>query len=243
MTTTSVSTNGRSVNLSSLERAISVAAGGLLLARALRRRDPIAIPIALLGGALAMRGISGTSTLYRRIGVRAFDGAEGAGNVIRGRGIRVERTITIQRPAQELFQFWRRFENLPRFMRHLKAVWMTQPGIYRWVAKAPAGTSVQWDAEILEEHAPWFLSWRSIPGTGVENAGSVRFTPAPGGRGTELRVVLAYKPPAGALGAVVARLFGEEPALQVRGDLGRFKQIMETGELATAALQPLGGGR
>jgi uncharacterized membrane protein len=240
--TTSVPTNGRTVNLSRAERAVSVAAGGLLLARALRRRDPAAIPLAMLGGALAIRGVSGRSTLYRRIGVRAFDGAEGAGNVIRGRGIRIERTITIQRPTEELFQFWRRFENLPRFMRHLKAVWQVSPGVYRWVAKAPAGTLVQWDAEILEEHAPWFLSWRSIPGTGIENAGSVRFTPAPAGRGTELRVVLAYKPPAGALGAVLARLLGEEPAIQVRGDLGRFKQIMETGELTTAAMQP-GGAR
>lgn len=222
-------------NLNTAERLFAVAGGTLLTAWGLRRRDPAGFAIAMLGGVLAVRGAQGRSELYGRLGVRRFAGAEGAGNVIRGRGIRVERSVVVMRPIDEVYRWWRRFENLPRFMRHLEEVRPLGDGRYRWVARGPLGR-VAWNAEIVEEQVPWLLSWRSIPGSQVDNAGSVRFSPAASGRGTELRVVLAYQPPAGILGAAVARLLGREPGQQVEDDLLRFKHLMEDLELAPARL-------
>jgi uncharacterized membrane protein len=144
--------------------------------------------------------------------------------------ITVERSTTVMRPREEVYAFWRDLENLPRFMHHLEHVEATTPGRSRWTANAPGG-SVEWDAEITEDTPNERLSWRSLPGAEVENSGSVSFVDAPGDRGTEVHVSLAYDPPAGAAGAKVAKLFGEEPSQQIRDDLRRFKQVMETGEV------------
>lgn len=218
------------INLSDSERVVSVMGGGLLALYGLGRRDRLGIAIALLGGVVALRGARGHSDLYERMGVQAFSGAEGEGNAIRGPAIRVDHAIVVDRPVDEVYRFWRDFENLPRFMDHLVSVERLPSGLYHWVAKAPVGT-VEWEAEILEEQVPWLISWRSVEGSQVDNAGSVRFSPSDGG-GTEVRIEIAYKPPAGALGAVVARWLGEEPGVQVRDDLERFKQIVESGEAA-----------
>lgn len=145
--------------------------------------------------------------------------------------VKVERVTTINKPIHEVYQFWRRFENFPRFMRHLESVEMLGEGRSRWRAKAPAGLTVEWEAEILEDRENEWIAWRSLPGSQIENSGSVRFSPAPGARGTELRVQLQYNPPAGALGRSVAWLFGKEPNQQIHEDLRRFKQLMETGEI------------
>lgn len=149
----------------------------------------------------------------------------------RGLEVRVEKVATINRPIHEVYQFWRNFENLPRFMRHLESVEVLDGRRSRWRAKAPAGMTVEWEAEILQDREQEWIAWRSLEGSQVPNSGSVRFTPAPGGRGTEVRVQLQYSPPAGRVGRLVAKLFGEEPELQVREDLRRFKQLMETGEI------------
>jgi uncharacterized membrane protein len=117
---------------------------------------------------------------------------------------------------------------------------VTGEGRSHWVAKAPAGTTVEWDAEVYNEKENEMIAWRSLEGSQVDNAGSVHFTPAPGGRGTQVRVVLKYDPPAGVIGAAVARLFGESPAQQIDEDLRRFKQLMEAGEVATTTGQPSG---
>lgn len=145
--------------------------------------------------------------------------------------VRVEQAITINRPVEAVYRFWRNFENFPRFMRHLKSVEDLGNGRTRWRAKAPGGMTVRWDAEILQEREHEWIAWRSVEGSQVENSGSVRFRPAPGARGTELRVQLEYHPPAGTFGRVLAYLFGEEPEQQVKDDLRRFKQLMETGEI------------
>jgi uncharacterized membrane protein len=155
-------------------------------------------------------------------------------------GVHVSHAVTIARPAAELYRFWRSLENLPRIMRHLQAVQVIDNTHSHWVAKAPAGSTVEWDAEVINEEENALIAWRSLEGASVENAGSVRFIPAPAGRGTEVRVVLEYIPPAGALGKVVAQLYGEEPRQQVREDLDRFKQLMEAGEIATIEGQPRG---
>ena len=148
-----------------------------------------------------------------------------------GRGIHVTQVLTVNRPVDEVYRFWRDFQNLPRFMRHLEAVQTTGGRRSHWKAKAPAGRTVEWDAEVVEDRPNEEIAWRSLAGADVDNSGSVRFVPAPAGRGTEVRVVLQYNPPGGALGAAVARLFGEEPEQQLRDDLRAFKQVLETGEV------------
>ena len=146
-------------------------------------------------------------------------------------GTRVRRSITVNRPADEVYAFWRNFENLPRFMKHLESVQVTGGGRSHWKAKAPAGTSVEWDAETTEDRPNELIAWRSVDGADVPNAGVVRFLRAAGGRGTEIHVDLRYDPPAGKLGSLVAKLFGDEPSQQVDGDLRRFKQVLEVGEV------------
>jgi uncharacterized membrane protein len=147
------------------------------------------------------------------------------------RGIHVTEVITVNRSADDIYQFWRDFENLPRFMRHLESVHVSDELHSYWRAKAPAGMTVGWDAEIIDDTPGERISWRSMEGADVPNAGSVRFKPAPGDRGTVVTVQIEYMPPGGAIGAAIAKLFGEEPSQQVRDDLRLFKQVMETGEV------------
>lgn len=146
-------------------------------------------------------------------------------------GRRVTNIVTINKTPEELYAFWRNFENLPRFMRHLVSVQDTGNGRSRWKAMAPAGATVEWDAQITEDRPNELISWRSLPGADVRNSGTVTFTRAAGGRGTEVRVDLEYRPPAGKLGSMVAMLFREEPGQQVHDDLRAFKQVMEIGEV------------
>lgn len=153
----------------------------------------------------------------------------------------VEHSLSINRSPEECYRFWRDLENLPRFMRHLQSVQVQDDTRSHWVAKGPAGALVEWDAEITEDRPGERLAWRSLEGADVPNAGAVTFEAAPGGRGTIVRVVLHYRPPAGGrFGALVARSLREEPRFQVREDLRRFKQVMETGEVATTEGQPSG---
>jgi len=146
-------------------------------------------------------------------------------------GVHVRKSITINRPPEEVYAFWRDFQNLPRFMSHLESVEVLDDRRSRWTARAPAGRTVSWEAETTDDQANERIAWRSLPDAGVTNSGSVRFARAPGRRGTEVVVDLRYEPPVGKLGAVVAKLFGEEPGLQINGDLRRLKQVMETGEV------------
>ena len=145
--------------------------------------------------------------------------------------IRTKRSITVRRPVEEVYAFWRDFEKLPRFMRHLESVTVTGDRRSHWVAKAPAGKTVEWDAETVEDRPNELIAWRSLPGADVYNAGTVQFQPAVGGRETEVRLTLEYHPPFGKLGSKIAMLFREEPGQQVQDDLRHFKQVMETGEV------------
>jgi uncharacterized membrane protein len=148
----------------------------------------------------------------------------------RATGIHVKRSITIGRPRQEVYEFWHDFQNLPRFMKHLEYVTVSGDGRSHWKAKAPAGASVEWDAEVTSDQPNELIGWRSVANSDVNNAGMVRFIDAPGGRGTEVHVDLRYDPPGGTLGALFAKIFGEEPGIQIADDLRRFKQVMEIGE-------------
>jgi uncharacterized membrane protein len=154
--------------------------------------------------------------------------------------IHVKKSIMIRRPAPEIYSFWRDFENLPQVMRHLESVDVTGNKRSRWVANGPAGKRVQWEAETTEDRPNELIAWRSIEGSTVENSGSVRFDAAPADRGTLVRVELTYRPPAGVVGATIAKLLGEEPELQLEEDLRRLKQVMETGEIITTEGQPAG---
>ena len=154
--------------------------------------------------------------------------------------IKVEKTTTINKSAEELYRFWHNFENLPTFMKHLKAVNVYNEKRSHWVAHAPLGATVEWDADIIEDRENEFISWASVAGADVDNSGFVQFQPAPANRGTEVKVVMEYKPPGGAITSAIAKLFGEEPEQQIGDELRRFKMLMEAGEIATTAGQPQG---
>lgn len=151
-----------------------------------------------------------------------------------------KKSLTIQRSAEDLYRFWHDFANLPRFMTHLESVHMTGEGRWHWVAKAPGGTTVEWDADITDDHPRRRIAWHSVEGADVENVGSVRFEPAPGGRGTVVNVDIRYSPPGGAVGAAIATLLAREPGQLIQDDLRRFKQMMEIGEVVTTEGQPSG---
>jgi uncharacterized membrane protein len=218
-------------NVGEVERWVSLAAGGLLAFDGLRRGSLGGLIEAGAGASLLARGLTGHSALYARLGISTARHNPIA-SVSAGRGVKVVKAVTINRPAEELYRFWRNFENLPRFMRHLKSV-KVEGNRSHWVARAPAGLSVSWDAEIINEQPNTLIAWRSLEGSQVSTAGSVHFSPAPGNRGTEVRVTLKYDPPAGRAGTLLAKLFGEEPGQQIDEDLRCFKQLTEAGEIPT----------
>jgi uncharacterized membrane protein len=146
----------------------------------------------------------------------------------------VGKTVTINRPRAELYAFWRDFRNLPLFMEHIEAVTPGDGRLSHWVVKAPAGRTVEWDSRLTEEVENERLAWESTEGADVKNAGWVEFRDAPPGRGCEVRAVITYEPPAGEVGKAIAKLFQQEPKIQARRDLRRFKQLMETGEVSTS---------
>ena len=148
--------------------------------------------------------------------------------------------MTINRSPDELYGFWRDFRNLPSVMTHLESVSVLDEKRSHWTTKGPAGMSVEWDAEIVNEKEHALIAWQSCGNSDVEHWGAIRFVPAPGGRGTEVTVVMEYVPIAGSFGAAIATLFGKEPGQQIEDDLRRFKHIMETGEAPTIGGQPRG---
>jgi uncharacterized membrane protein len=162
------------------------------------------------------------------------------GAVARRGVIHARKSVTINASPEELYRFWHDFENLPRFMKHLESVKVTGEKHSHWVVKAPAGTTVEWDAEITEDRPNELIAWRSLEGASLDNRGSVRFQPAAGGRGTMVRVEIEYRPLAGKLGSFVAKLFSREPQQEIQEDLRRFKQVIETGEIITTEGQPAG---
>jgi uncharacterized membrane protein len=219
-------------NVSQPERLISVITGGALAAYGIQKRSWGGAALAAFGGLLAYRGFTGHCHMYRAIGVATSPRSKGRNiSVPYELGIRVDAAVTIDKPREELYRFWRNLENLPRFMQHIESVKEIDNKHSHWVVKAPARRSVQWKAEIINEVENELIGWRSLPGADVDNAGSVHFEAAPDGKGTLVRIALQYNPPGGLVGALLARLFGEEPSQQIREDLQRFKRLMETGAI------------
>jgi uncharacterized membrane protein len=155
-------------------------------------------------------------------------------------GIQIERTLTVLAPIERVYREWRNFERLPLFMHHLITVRDVEEVRSIWVVKAPGGKTVEWQAELIEDKPNERISWRTLEGSDIDHAGSVRFRPAPSDRGTEITVMLSYNPPAGTTGEWIARMFGEEPEVQIADDFRRFKALIETGEIPTSAMRPRG---
>ncbi len=216
-----------SVNVADAERVASILGGVVLTAYGISQRSGIT-PLALFfGGLLLFRGASGKCELYRKLGVDTSWPRQERG-VPGDKGINVEKSVEIDRASAQVYGYWRALENLPKFMPHLTSVTETADGISHWVVKGPVGTSMEWDAEIINDHPGEMIAWQTLPGAGVQSAGTVRFESVNQGRSTKLTVALQYQPPMGNVGAMAARIFGEAPDQQLSADLARFKELIET---------------
>lgn len=230
------------------ERIVSAAAGSVLALLGVGRRDLTGAVIAAVGGALVYRGATGYCPVYERTGVNTAtdDAFPAVSNLVHrqpaDQGVHITEVFLINKSPEELYAFWRNFENFPRFMSHLKVVQQCDDRRSHWVAKAPAimGGEVEWDAEITVDEPNNRIAWRTIEGSDVAHSGSVRFVRALGDRGTAVRVELDYQPPAGKFGRWIAKLFGEEPEQQIREDLRNFKRMLEIGEIISIEGQPRG---
>lgn len=219
----------KSEAMGEVERWTSLIGGGALVLTGLRERSLRGALLALAGGGLAYHGATSDKSLPEKI-------TEAAGL---NNSIRVEKSVTIfNKSPEELYRFWRNFENLPSFMKHLQRVDILSDTRSHWVTRAPMDTVVEWDAEIITDQPNELIAWASVEGSDVDNSGFVRFKPATPGRGTEVKVVLEYNLPGGTLTAAIAKLFGEEPEQQIGDELRRFKMLMEAGEIATIEGQP-----
>jgi len=223
------------VNVGNFERVLSVIGGGALALYGLRRSLGH-LMLMLGGGALIYRGLTGHCEAYHTMGITTANQEPSQSSML-------EATITVNKPAPEVYRFWRHLENHPRFMKHLESVISLGEKRSHWVARGPLHMPLIWDAEVVEERENALLSWRSLPGADVDNMGTVRFRELPNGRGTEVRLRLAYALPGGITGVALAKFFKTLTAAQLQEDLRHFKQIIEAGEMPTIANQPAAGTR
>lgn len=236
------------INVGTTQRIVSAAAGAVAAGYGISRRDPLGYGLAALGGLLIWRGASGNSMLMSALGVSTA-GTEwlqlaprygAAAQPDHARAVHVRDEVTINRPVHDIYNFWRDFSNLPRVMPHLISVEPLDGNRSHWKARAIGGATAEWDAVIENDVPNELIAWESVAPAAVPNGGSVRFRPAPGGRGTEVCVALHYQPPAGQIGRLAAKLFGQEPGQHLREGLRHLKQLFEAGEIATNQPQPHG---
>lgn len=216
-------TGSSAINVGTPERIISALGGAALTVMALRNlRSPGGISMLLSGGYLLVRGLTGYC---------AVNNAMGRNNIHKqGSPVEVKTTISLNKPKSEVYAFWRKLENLPRFMKHLEKVEELTNTKSKWTAKVPGGVgTISWEAEIVEDKNNEFISWRSLPGSTVDNAGQVRFTEGPNNE-TEIKVRMTYRLPAGDVGGVAAKLFSPMAEKMMKDDIRDFKSVMETGE-------------
>jgi uncharacterized membrane protein len=220
-------------SLTDIEQWLALGSGMALLLAGASRRSTGGTWLAISSAPLLYRGITGQWPVT--LGGNGHAEREDTRAALAGaRGIHVRESIRLELPVEDVYRFWRRLENLPRFMTHLHRVTEGPDGKSHWVAAGPAGVAVEWDAEIINEVENTLLAWRSLPGSDVVTAGSVNFDSARAGRTTELSVNLQYQPPAGKVGSLVASAFGREPSQTVREDLRHLKQLLEAGEVPRA---------
>ena len=224
-----------------IERWGTLAGAALLMTYGVSRRSVAGICLAAAATPLAYRGLSGrwppmmagTPHNYAD-GLRQMLACDG--------GIKVREAIRLEKPLAEVYQFWRRLENLPQFMAHLESVSDLGEGRSRWVALGQGGARMEWEAEIINEVENQVIAWRSLPGSDIDSAGSVNFDSMRAGQNTQVTVNLQYVPPAGRVGSWVATLLGREPSQTIREDLRRLKQLLEAGEVPRATSQRVSGG-
>jgi uncharacterized membrane protein len=221
-----------------VERWGSVAMGSALLAFGLSHRSKMGIGAAAAGATLLYRGASGHWPVYGTIGMRTAEASDTRAALSGPRGFHVREAIVLERPIEEVYRFWRSFENFPQFMNHLERVVDLGNEHSHWVAKGPAGSSVEWDAEIINEVPNKVIGWKSLPKSDLVTAGSVNFDAMRGGQSTQVTVHLQYAPPGGRLGKLVAQLFGDEPSQAIREDLHRMKRLLESGEKPPTLVSP-----
>lgn len=234
----------RGVNVGDKERFFSALGGGALLLYALGKRGVVGTALSALGWALVTRGATGQCAVYRAVGIDSGGRQQGMGRAgvattVPG-AIRVEQSVTVQRPREELYRFFSDLTNLPRFMAELEQVKPMGSGRSRWVAKGPRGTTIAWDMETIEDVENERIVWRSIDAQEVMRSAIVSFATAPGERGTEVTMVLDAEPRKGLFGKRPTLLQCEASELKLRSDLRRFKQLMEAGEIPTTVGQPSG---
>jgi uncharacterized membrane protein len=239
------------VNVGRGERMVSLAAGTLLSLLGLERRDGIGLMVAGLGGAMLYRGATGRCHLYEALDVSTVreepHGVAAVGDRSRRslparEGIHITQSFLINQPPEKLYEYWRQFENLPKFMTHLRSVQKIDANRWHWIADAPwiIGGEVHWEAELIADEPNNRIAWQSLPGSTIGHHGSVSFTKSPADRGTAVRVEMRYSPPGGKLAQWISKLFGDAPEQQIRDDLRNFKRLMELGEVPTIAGQPRG---
>ena len=222
---------GGTISLRDAENWLALGSGALLLLVGASRRSAVGTLLAASSAPLLFRGITGHWPTIAN-GLTPSDNTRTAlGGT---RGVHVRESIRLEVPLADVYAFWRRLDNLPRFMTHLDRVTESSDGKSHWVSVGPAGLAVEWDAEIINEVDNKLIAWRSLPGSDVVSAGSVNFYAARAGRSTEVTVDLQYAPPAGKAGALIASLFGREPSQTIREDLRHFKQLLEAGEIPRA---------
>ena len=214
-------------NVGKTERALSIMAGTMLTYYAIKKHDRLGAVMALAGAGLMRRGFTGHCEAYDLLGVHT-NGNGHAG------GIHVSKAVTINKPREEVYRFWRDLSNLPNFMKHLKCVKEIDATTSHWTAYAPHGRTVAWRAEIVSEVENERIEWRSVAGSRIPNSGYVRFMAAPGGRGTEVHVSIRFHPPLGTVGVWAVKVFGQDPEIRIEEDLLRLKAILETGEIPVA---------
>lgn len=227
-------------NVGEGERIASLVGGGALVAWGLARRRWDGVLMAAVGGTLMHRGATGHCNVYQSLGINTAKRSGRNVSVPYELGIRIDKSITINKPREEVYRFWRNLENLPKFMNNLESVREIDNRQSHWVAKGPAGSTLEWDAEIINEKENELIGWRSLSGSQIANAGSVHFREREGGRGTTVTIALQYEPPGGTVGAAFAKLMGRSPDAQIDEDLRRLKQLLETGVIATTEGQPSG---
>jgi uncharacterized membrane protein len=232
MTTHALSHEGKQpaqapcVNIHEAERIGSVLLGGGLTFMGLKRGSLAGWIAAAIGSGLLYRGVSGHCIAYQWLGINTARDHGTATAIPAKHGVHVEHSVIVQREAEELYDAWRHFKGLPDFMTHLESVEELDDRRSRWTAKGPLGTKISWEAEIINERPGELIAWRSVEGSTVDTAGSVRFEPS-GAAATQITVNLKYNPPAGKAGAKISQLFGANPDEQITEDLQRFKKIME----------------
>ena len=213
------------VNVGETERMVSTVAGGLLALYGLSRRSLPGLALAGLGGALVARGTTGHCPAYTAAGMSTADAPA---------PVEIVQSMSVRAPRAEVYAYWRALENLPRFMEHLRSVEAVTETRSRWTAKGLGPLpDVTWDAEIVDDVPGERIVWQSLPGADIDNAGHVRFADGPDNL-TEVHARIAYRPPAGALGAAVAGWLDPVLGSSVRQDIARFKHVIEAGEVPRA---------